>query len=91
MSFAYESIVCLIILLGCLSFSSSSTVKVDFLQLQCDPRTDLISLKKHFDQGRMKPISVRGVPTKCLHLKEDSSDEHSSEESSEESLFRCSQ
>ena len=48
---AYESIVCLIILLGCLSFSSSSTVKMDFLQLQYDPRTDLISLKKHPDQG----------------------------------------
>ena len=29
------------------------------------------------------------VPTKRLHLKEDSSDERSSEESSEESLFRC--
>ena len=24
---------------------------MDFLQLQCDPRTDLISLKKHLDQG----------------------------------------
>ena len=48
---AYESIVCLIILLGCLSFSSSSTAKMDFLLLQCDPRTDLISLKKHLDQG----------------------------------------
>ena len=44
---AYESIVCLIILLGCLSFSSSSTAKMDFLQLQCDPRT----MKKHLDQG----------------------------------------
>ena len=53
---AYESIVCLIILLGdlgCLSFSlSSTTVKMDFLPLECDPRTDLISLKKLFDQGR---------------------------------------
>ena len=49
---AYESIVCLIILLGCLSFSSSLTVKMDFLPLQCDPLTDLISLKQHFDQGR---------------------------------------
>ena len=47
----YESIVCLIILLGCLSFSSSSTAKMDSLLLQCDPRTDLISLKKHLDQG----------------------------------------
>ena len=52
---AYESIVCLIILLGdlgCLSFSLGlTTVKMDFLPLQCDLRTDLISLKKHFDQG----------------------------------------
>ena len=24
---------------------------MDFLLLQCDPRTDLISLKKHLDQG----------------------------------------
>ena len=48
---AYESIVCLIILLGCLNFSSSSTAKMDFLQLQCDPRTDSISMKKHLDQG----------------------------------------
>ena len=31
----------------------------------------------------------RRVPTKRLHLKEDSSDERSSEESSEESLFKC--
>ena len=33
----------------------------------------------------------KGVPTKRLHLKEDSSDEKSSEESSEseESLFKC--
>ena len=38
---AYESIVCLIILLG----------KNGFLQLQCDPRTDSISMKKHLDQG----------------------------------------
>ena len=48
---AHESIVCLIILLGCLSFSSSSTAKMDFLLLQCDPQTVLISLKKHLDQG----------------------------------------
>ena len=49
---AYESIVCVIILLlDCLSFSLSSTAKMDFLLLQCDPRTDLISLKKHLDQG----------------------------------------
>ena len=41
---AFESIVSL-------TFSSSSTVKMDFLKLQCDPRTDLISLKKQFDQG----------------------------------------
>ena len=47
----YASIVCLIILLGCLTFSSSSTAKIDFLKLQCDPRTDLISLKKQLDQG----------------------------------------
>ena len=58
MSVAYESIVCLIILLGCLSFSSSSTVKMDFLPLQCDPRTHLISLKKHFDQGRQEKTKL---------------------------------
>ena len=51
---AYESVVFLIILLGCLSFSSSSTAKMDFLQLQCDPRTDSISMKKHPDQGFME-------------------------------------
>ena len=44
---AYESIVCLILLLGCLSFSSSSTAKMDLLHSV----TDLISLKKHLDQG----------------------------------------
>ena len=51
---AYESIVRLIILLGCLSFSSSLTAKMDFLQLQCDPQTDSISMKKHLDQGFME-------------------------------------
>ena len=35
----------------CLSFSSSSMAKMDFLQLQYDPQTDLTSLKKHLDQG----------------------------------------
>ena len=44
---AYESIVCLILLLGCLSFSSSSTAEMDLLHSV----TDLISLKKHLDQG----------------------------------------
>ena len=48
---AYESIVYLIILLGCLSFSLSLTAKMDFLLLQCNPQTDIISLKKHPDQG----------------------------------------
>ena len=36
---AYESIVCLILLLGCLSFSSSSTAKMDFLPLQFSEET----------------------------------------------------
>ena len=35
-----------------------------------------------------KPTKKR-VPTKRIHLNEDSSDESSSEESSEESLFKC--
>ena len=37
------------------------------------------------NQKRRKAYK-KGVPAKCLHLKEDSSDESSSEESSEESL-----
>ena len=61
---AYELIVCLIILLGCLSFSSSSTAKMDFLLLQCDPRTDLISLKKHLDQGFGEEKHSSGTGTK---------------------------
>ena len=40
------------------------------------------------NQKRRKAYKKR-VPTKRLHLNEDSSDERSSEESSEESLFKC--
>ena len=67
---ACESIVWLIMHLTWLfEFQFEFNEKVDFLQLQCNPRTDLTPLKKHLDhrfrQGKTK-LSVNLSPTNTI-------------------------